>query len=175
MKCSFTLILMAATLASVPARAQELDLAGGYNYQNSDQGKGLRIQLNGWYASGQYDLTDHLALTLEADNYYGTLGGQTERQQNFVFGPQYMFLQEERKIRPFLYVQAGDQRSLTRDDVEHAVNLQVGGGFQVKLSERLALQVTPAEYSFVKAESGPTHSFSAKLGVSWTAWKNSKN
>ena len=175
MKCIFTLILMAATLASVPARAQELDLAGGYNYQNSDQGKGLRIQLNGWYASGQYDLNDHLALTLEADYYYGSVGGETERQQNFVFGPQYMFLQEERKIRPFLYVQAGDQRSSTGDDVEHAFNLQVGGGFQVELSERFALQVTPAEYSFVKAESGPTHSFSAKLGVSWTAWKSPKN
>jgi hypothetical protein len=156
-------------------RSQQLELAGGYNYQNSDQGKGLRIQLNGWYVSGQYDLNDHLALTVEADNYYGAVSGETERQQNFVFGPQYMFLQEQRKIRPFLYVQAGDQRSSTGDNVEHAFNLQAGGGFQVKLSELFDLQVVPAEYSFVKAESGPTHSFSTKVGVSWTALRKPKS
>jgi hypothetical protein len=175
MKLTYLLSLAVLTIIPLIARSQQLDLAGGYNYQNSDQGQGVRTNLNGWYVSGQYDLNDHFAFTVEADNYYGAVDRQTERQQNFVFGPQYMFLPEERKARPFLYLQAGDQRSSTGDEVEHAFNLQIGGGFQFKLGERFALQLTPAEYSFVKAESGPTHSFSAKVGVSWTAWKKPKS
>jgi hypothetical protein len=172
LRLSFVLLL-----ASVPitARSQQFDVAGGYNYQNSDQGKGLRTNLHGWYVSAQYDLNDHFALTFEADNYYGTVIGQKERQQNFVFGPQYMFLHEERTARPLLYVQAGDQRSSTGDDAEHAFNLQIGGGLQIKVSERFALQFTPAEYSFVKADAGPTHSFSAKVGISWTVRKDPKS
>ena len=174
MKFKNLLALLAAFVLCVSAQTQQVDLAGGYNYQNSDQGNSVRTNLNEWYVSGQYDLNNHFALTLEADNYYGAVTGEKERQQNFVFGPQYMFLREETKYRPFLYVQAGDQRSLTGDDVEHAFNLQVGGGVQVKLSERFALQLTPAEYSFVKAVSGPTHSISAKVGMSWTLWKKPK-
>jgi hypothetical protein len=174
MKLRYLLTLFATLLFCVSAQSQQVDLAGGYNYQNSDQGNSVRANLNGWYVSGQYDLNDHFALTLEADSYYGAVNGEKERQQNFVFGPQYMFLRDETKARPLLYVQAGDQRSSTSDEVEHAFNLQIGGGAQVKLSERFALQLTPAEYSFVKAASGPTHSFSAKVGISWTLWKKTK-
>ncbi|WP_035355986.1 outer membrane beta-barrel protein [Edaphobacter aggregans] len=174
MKPTYAFLLSLAIFSPGTARSQQFDLAGGYNYQNSDQGQGLRTHLNGWYASGQFDLNDHFALTLEADNYYGSVNSEDERQQNFVFGPQYIFLQEDRRTRPFLYVQAGDQRSSTNNEVEHAFNLQIGGGLQIKVSQRFSLQLTPAEYSFVKASSGPTHSFSAKVGISWTAWKKSR-
>jgi hypothetical protein len=92
----------------------------------------------------------------------------------FVFDPQYMFLREETTTRPLLYLQAGDQRSSTGDDVEHAFSLEVGGGMQVKLSEHFAVQLTPAEYSFVQAASGSTHSFSAKVGISRPLWKKAK-
>ena len=78
MKITIGFITGITLLLSLPLRSQQIDLAGGYNYQNSDQGEGLRTNLNGWYVSGQYDLTDHFALTLEADNYYGSVSGESE-------------------------------------------------------------------------------------------------
>jgi hypothetical protein len=39
------------------AQSHELAVGGGYNYQNSDQGNGVRANLHGWFASAQFDLT----------------------------------------------------------------------------------------------------------------------
>lgn len=64
-----TFFILIFAIGPACTRAQQFDLAGGYNYQISDQGDGLRTNLNGWFASGQFDLNDHFALTLEADSY----------------------------------------------------------------------------------------------------------
>jgi hypothetical protein len=58
-------------------------------------------------------------------------------------GPQYTFRQDEAKVRPFVYLQAGDQRSSSAGNVEQAFDLQLGCGLQVSLTQRLALQLTP--------------------------------
>jgi hypothetical protein len=168
-KLVVVLLLLCPTLH---AQSREVELTAGYNYQNSDQGEGVRTNLNGWYASAQYDLNSFFAMTVEADNYYGNLNGQSQSQQNFIMGPQFTFRADEAKLRPFLYAQSGDQRSVSQDSVAHAFNLQLGGGVQVKLSERFSLQLSPAEYSLVTESTGPTHSFSSKVGVIWTAWKS---
>jgi hypothetical protein len=42
------------------------------------QGAGQEDQLNDWYGAAQLDFTQMLALTIEADNYYGALNGQGE-------------------------------------------------------------------------------------------------
>jgi hypothetical protein len=71
-------------------------------------------------------------------------------------------------------MQAGDQRSSSADNVQHAFDLQLGGGLQVRLTQMLSLQLTPAEYNFALPEAGATHSYSAKVGISWTFWKQSE-
>jgi hypothetical protein len=155
------------------AQSHQLSLAGGYNYQNSDQGHGIRVNLNGWFAAAQFDLNNTISLSAEADNYYGSLSGTSMAQQNFIVGPQFTFRDNEAKFRPFVYTQAGDQRSASGDSVDHAFNLQIGGGIQVKLSEDISLQITPAEYTLATPSHMLTHSFSAKIGLSWTVWKSS--
>jgi hypothetical protein len=157
--------------SSLLAQSRQLDLTVGYNYQNSDQGQGLRTNLNGWFGAAQFDVSHTLAITAEVDNYFGALHGEGQRQQNFVVGPQLTFGSENAKLNPYCYLQGGDQRSSSAGMVEHAFNLQVGGGVQWKLNDKLALQVTPLEYSLVTAASGPTHSFGSKVGISWTVWK----
>jgi len=155
-------------------QSRQLDLTAGYNYQNSDQGQGMRTNLNGWFGSAQFDFTHMFAMTAEIDNYFGALNGQGERQQNFVLGPQLTFGSEKAKINPYAYLQGGDQRSSSDGTVEHAFNLQMGGGIQWKLNQKVALQMTPFEYSLVTANSGPSHSFGAKVGITWTAWEKKR-
>jgi hypothetical protein len=153
------------------AQSHELALSGGYNYQNSDQGSGVRANLHGWFASAQFDVTSMVSLTAEVDNYYGHVQRQSTTQQNFIAGPQFTFGSEEAKIRPFTYAQVGDQRSASGGNVENAFNLQMGGGVQIKLNDKVSLQFTPAEYSVTTPKASPTQSYSAKVGMSWTVWK----
>ena len=108
-----SLALMSAL--SLLAQSHQLDMTAGYNYQNSDQGEGIRANLHGWFADLQYDLSEHLAVTAEVDSYYGHSQGESLQQQNFVVGPQFTLRKEEARSRPFVYVQSGLQ--LDRADI----------------------------------------------------------
>ena len=156
------------------AQSHKLDFTAGYNFQNSDQGSGVRSNLNGWFSSLSFDVTPVLSINLEVDNYYGSSQGASAKQQNFVIGPQFTFGSEEAKLRPLAYVEAGDQRSSSAGNVDHSFDLQVGGGIQVKLNDRFTLQFVPAEYDLATPSSGATHSYTANAGISWTFWKQKK-
>jgi hypothetical protein len=152
-------------------QSHALDLTTGYNYQNSDQGQGVRASLNGWLADLQFDLNQHIAITGEIDSYYGRSQGDRLRQHNFVVGPQVIFRNDDALLRPFLYVQGGDQRTSSTGSTTHAFNLQVGGGFEIKLQERVHAQITPAEYNFALVSGTPTHSWGIKTAFVWRLWK----
>ena len=169
-----TIFFPLALFSSAFAQSHKLSVAGGYNYQNSDQGHGLRTNLHGWFGSAQFDLSSRLSLSAEDDNYYGSVSGQSTTQQNFVLGPQLTLRSEHAKWRPFFYVQAGDQRSASAGSVEHAFDLQAGGGIEVKLSDKLQLQVSPGEYNLALPSAGATHSYSVKVGLSWIVWKQTE-
>jgi hypothetical protein len=156
------------------AQSHKLDFTAGYNFQNSDQGSGVRSNLNGWFSSLSFDVTPVLSINLEVDNYYGSSQGASAKQQNFVIGPQFTFGNEEAKLRPLAYVEAGDQRSSFAGNVDHSFDLQVGGGIQLKLNDLFTLQFVPAEYDLATPSSGATHSYTANAGVSWTFWKQNK-
>jgi Outer membrane protein beta-barrel domain len=155
---------------ALPADSHELDLATGYNYQNSDQGEGIRSNLNGWYASLQYDLSEMVSVGVEVDSFYGSLQGQSLRQQNYIAGPQFTFRSARARWRPFVFIQAGDQRS-SSDTVTHSFDLQIGGGLQTRLNDHVSLQLIPAEYNLAIQSGTPTHSISVNFGVIWTLWK----
>jgi hypothetical protein len=139
----FVSVLLLSCL-SAAAQSRQFSGSAGYNYQNSDQGHGVHANLNGWFASGQFDFNDQFSVVAEMDSYYGRVQGVSATQQNFVIGPQYTFRHDEARLRPYVYVQAGDQRSSSAGNVEHAFDLQAGGGVQLNLTQRLAMQLTPA-------------------------------
>jgi hypothetical protein len=151
--------------------SRELSATGGYNYQNSDQGNGTRTNLHGWFVGAQFDFNPMIAITGEVDNYYSSRRDGSIKQQNFVAGPQITFRNQEAKLRPFVYVQLGDQRASSGGTVIHALNMQCGGGFQLKLQDRMSLQLTPAEYNLAIPNGIPTHSYGVKVGITWTLWK----
>jgi hypothetical protein len=163
-------VLLALCLPS-PAQSHQISGTLGYNYQLSDQGRGVHANLNGFFVASQFDFNDHISVVAEMDSYYGRVRTESATQQNFVIGPQYTFRREKAKARPFVYVQGGDQRSASAGNAAHAFDLQLGAGVQLSLSERVSLQLTPAEYNLALPAAAPTHSLSVKLGVSWTLRK----
>jgi hypothetical protein len=155
-------------------QSHQLEFTTGYNFQNSDQGGGVRANLSGWFSSLSFDLNRTLSINMEVDNYYGSVQGASSKQQNFIIGPQLTFGSEKAKLRPLVYVEGGDQRSSSAGMVDHSFDLQAGGGIQIKMSDIFSLQLVPAEYDLAILSSGPTHSFTANAGISWTFWKQKK-
>ena len=133
----------------------------------------MRVNLNGWFASAQFDFNNTVSLTAEADNYYGSLQGVAMSQRDFIVGPEFTFGSDQAKFRPLVYTQAGDQRSVSSGSADHAFNLQIGGGIEIKLPHRSSLQITPAEYTLAAPNHVLTHSYSAKVGFSWTLCEQS--
>jgi hypothetical protein len=123
------------------------------------------------FSALSFDLNQTWSINLEIDKYYGSIQGASSKQQNFVIGPQLTLGSEKSKLRPLVYVEAGDQRSSSAGAVDHSFDLQAGGGIQVKLSDRFALQFVPAEYDLALLASGATHSYTTNAGISWTFWK----
>jgi hypothetical protein len=115
-----TTIVLVFLCHHLAAQSHKLDLTAGYNFQNRDQGGGERSDLNGWFSSLSFDVTDALSINAEVDNYYGSSQGAGTNQQNFVIGPQFTFRDEEAKIRPLAYVESGDQRLSSGGAVDHS-------------------------------------------------------
>ena len=46
-----TTLAILTLCAPLMAQSHQLSVATGYNYQNSDKGHGVRVNLNGWFAS----------------------------------------------------------------------------------------------------------------------------
>jgi hypothetical protein len=114
---------------SLLAQSHQLKLTTGYNYQNSDQRQGVRASLQRCFADLQYDLSEHAAITGEADTYYGS-SQRESLQQNFILGPQFTFQNEEAKLRPFLYDQSGVQRSSSAGTNDYALIQSASGGWR---------------------------------------------
>lgn len=142
------------------------DLALGYNYQRNDQGNEY-ANLNGWYGAFTWNLSDKVGLAFENDNNWGHFRGQSLNQHTFLAGPSFKF-NSQGKVQPVIEVLAGDQRSSSPGDVNHAFNFQPGLGFDVKLSKKLALELQPAGYSLAFPHGNARHSYSAKVGLSFS-------
>jgi hypothetical protein len=134
----------------------------------------MRANLNGWFSSLSFDLTQTFSINVEVDKHYGSTQGASSKQQNFVMGPEITFGGEKSKVRPFVYLEAGDPRSSSAGRVDHSFDLQAGGGLQVKLNDRFALQFVPAEYDLATPNAGATRSYTGKCSISWALWKQNK-
>jgi hypothetical protein len=152
----------------VPAFAQDskADLSVGYNYQRNDQGNGY-ANLNGWYGAFTWNLSDKVGLAFESDNNWGHFKGQSLNQHTFLAGPSFKF-NNQGKVQPVIELLAGDQRSSSPGDVNHAFSFQPGLGFDVKLSKKVSLDLQPAGYSLAFPHGNARHSYSAKVGLSFS-------
>jgi opacity protein-like surface antigen len=141
-----------ALLAASAATAQEVPKAevfGGYSYA----GEGT----HGWNASAARNLNGWLGLAADAGGQYTRLEEPGFRERikthSFLFGPQ-LSVRRHKRLTPFVRtlfgashvsteaVEAGQRFSFS--DTSFAAAL--GGGLDIKLSERLALRAFQADY-----------------------------
>lgn len=161
--------IIAAFILALPASAwaQEsgsVELAGGYSFLGDSElvdGYGL-----GWFAEGGWRTTDWLSLTSEVSRHQRTQDvGFIDVEvtfQTLLAGPRIWF--QTSRVAPFVPLLAGATRldikartsipvEATGDDAATYGTLQVGGGIELPLANRLAFRVG-ADYRRVFTDAG---------------------
>lgn len=137
-----------------PARAQEAwtpkaEVFGGYSYGGSGT--------HGWNASVAGNVNSWFGLVADFNGFRTRIEEQDSfekiRSYSYLFGPQ-VSLRRGRAVRPFVHALFGGAR--TRNTVTEAGQtfvfmdttfaLALGGGLDVRLSDRVAVRVIQADY-----------------------------
>jgi opacity protein-like surface antigen len=151
----FLLIISVACLLPLAAQAQETPKAevfGGYSYLRAD-GDGESTNVNGWNGSVAVSANKWLSFVSDFSGHYKSfddgLGSNVDiNSHSFLFGPRVSARGE--KVTPFAHALFGGLRSsagtsgLSFNDSSFAMAL--GGGLDVKVSNRVAIRVAQADY-----------------------------
>ncbi len=138
------LLLLLALLAIVPctARAQGLQLFGGYSYLRL-KSAGTTTNTNGWEVSGTLK-NSWLGLTADFSGHYGTTLGSNSSLQTFLFGPQLSLPLPV--FSPFAHVLVGGARETLGNVSDTAFATAVGGGVDTHLGPLLSYRLFQVDY-----------------------------
>ena len=159
------LVLFAVFGFRIAACAQsKVDLAAGWDFNHADQGNGF-ADLNGWWASATYNLSSKVGLGFINQNYYGSYRGISQNQHAYMAGPTFTFGSEQRKVRPYIQPVIGDVRSSYAGSVSNNFGVQIAAGFVVKMGQKLGLNISPAQYAYVRQNGMNLNSYQAAVGL----------
>lgn len=113
-----------------------------------------RNSFMGWQASGNYNLTHHLAIVGDFGGQYKSVASVSANQYQFLFGPRIIF--RGSRVTPFVHALFGEMRSpvavvpsttilgITTPSATvsgSGFGMGLGGGLDISVSDRLALRV----------------------------------
>lgn len=132
----FLFLLALCLLASIPARAQSVDIFGGYSY--------LRFEgtpagnYNGWELAGQYKVRKWLGGIVDVSGDYGSPTGVTSSVRTYMVGPQVSF---PWRITPFAHV-IGGLGQFTQGNVDKiGLGYGYGAGIDMKIAPRISWRI----------------------------------
>jgi len=185
------LLLAASVLCFVPqVRAQDapkVELFGGYSYNLFDDSRfsTKRFSLNGWNASLTWNANHWISFVADVSGHYSSVDTtliivpnppiQTQhdrRQHAFLFGPRLSYRKNPRFV-PYTHVLLGAVRftedlntTLLPASKNTGFGLALGGGLDLRLSERFALRAAQVDYQFSHQSLGQNrHNFRYSGGI----------
>ena len=153
----FMWVIALIVIAALPAQAQEtpkVEIMGGYSFLRADMG-GADLSMHGWRASLTENVNSWLGGTADFSGFYAETSpgaGQPDINVNahtFLFGPQFS-LRRNPSFTPFMHVLLGGIHAsrgylgISQPKTDFAAAF--GGGFDVKVHNKLAIRVLQAEY-----------------------------
>lgn len=159
--------LIGIFICSMAAAQSKVDITAGWNYERADEQTGY-ANLNGWWGSVSYNVAQHLGLTFEHESYWGGYQRASTNQHVWLGGVTLKPGNSEARITPFLQPLVGDTRASSPGSITHQFTFQVAGGFDIKLSQRIALEVTPAEYVLNMEHGSPLNSYAGAVGLQFS-------
>ena len=152
----FVGLILFLCLWTLSAKAQDYSKGEafvGYQYTHANG-----PDLNGWNGALTYNLKDWLGVTADLSGTYGT----GAKLHTFLFGPTLPITRlKTETFRPFAHVLFGG--AIASDGVSSgAFAVALGGGLDVKVSERLSARLPQADWMLFRS-SGNTTTKNARL------------
>ena len=151
------LLGMFALLAifTIPTLAQEtpvIEVGGGYQYRSFNVPDGPRLNMNGWQASGDVNITRWLGITADFDGTYKTFGGGDNTVYSYMIGPQ-VYPVGHHMITPYVNALFGGAHFGFSNcggggcnDSENKFAWGGGGGVDLTVSKHFAIRMAQIEY-----------------------------
>ncbi len=168
-KFLWLLVLVFSFSASVMAQdTPAVEAAVGYSYWRA-AGK-AQINLNGWNASVTANINQWLGLEGEFGGVYESRTAFSTNLHSFMGGPRITYRKEQRTA-PFFHALFGATRAnkdfpgLTAGASETAFSSAIGGGLDVKITDRVAIRAGQLDWVVTKFESDAQANFRFTAGV----------
>jgi hypothetical protein len=140
-------------LAAAPAAAQEppprAELYAGYSYARLNPGglAGNEMNLNGWNAAIQGNVTNWFGIVGDFSGHYGTRAGVDVNTHQALFGPR---LTLRGPISPFVHalfgVARGNAGLFGSTESVSAFGMALGGGVDIPLGRHASWRLVQADY-----------------------------
>ena len=173
------------------ARAQDVELFGGYSYLSVNGAKLESVGLNGWNAEVSVGRKSWSAVA-DFSNHYGvsefhfTPIGNGGHGATFLFGPQYS-LREVRHVTPFVHALVGTAHGVRYTWTlggeyfpysiasEMAFAMAFGGGIDVKVRDHIWIRPVQVDYIQQNFTSSAIHSARFSAGIVFRFGGGEKN
>jgi len=172
---TYRFLLLAGTLAALgiqTAAAQSAEVFGGFNVVRTNPENGSSSTLTGWSSSVTGYATNRLGFTGEISGFYNQNPVNTAQspstdvhQYSIMGGPQFRLIKRDRFETSFKALVGGAHRYVPDGNFgENSVAAQFGSNFDVNLSRKLAIRVSPGVYLTNFDSTGVQRDFRVAIG-----------
>jgi hypothetical protein len=154
---SIAAFLFAAVLFAAPARAQKIELFGGYSYVRAPvtfasnilcpttgcPNSSRHLNLNGWEASGAVKVFGPLALAADFSDTSGSTQGVDTHLKTYLFGPQVRF---PGPVSPFAHFLVGGAHESIGGPTQNAFATALGVGIDLKVLPFISIRPIQFDY-----------------------------
>ena len=139
----------------------------GYTFLYADQGHGERADLKGWFARPSVNFgRSPYSIFSDFTNYYGVNSKGAVNSHGETLGLNREFLRKA-KVRPSLFVEAGNVRASNAGSIVNQFDFNVGGSLAVPLTRIVSIAFTPGEYIFLYPQGDIRSDYNFKIGLSF--------
>ena len=145
---------------SISARAQGIDLFGGYSYERLGTSPGRN--LNGVEITGQYKFTNWLGAAADLDAHFGLPSQPDGRTLQFMVGPQLSF---PARISPFVHALVGVGHLSDNGIESTSFAGAVGGGIDMRIAPAISWRIIQLDDVLTHHFGGIQHNARASTGL----------
>jgi hypothetical protein len=147
-------------LFSISARAQSIDLFGGYSYEHL--GTSPARNLNGLEITAQYKFKDWLGVAVDFDGQFGLPSHFDGRTLHFMAGPQISF---PTRLSPFVHVLAGIGHVADNGITNTSFAGAIGGGIDLHIAPLVSWRIIQGDDIITQYFGGVQHSARVSTGL----------
>jgi len=147
-------------LFSISARAQGIELFGGYSFERV--GTSPARNLNGVEITGQFKFADWFGVAADVDGHFGLPSQPDGRTVHFMAGPQVSF---PARISPFFHVLGGVGHLYNNGSRDTSFAGAIGGGIDMRIAPLISWRIIQGDDIVTNHFGGVQHSARVSTGI----------